>query len=283
MHGHNNRMRPDYGHEKQYSHHNDMHQSASNNGLWNLLHEYQKINSDSIKDCLNEKKGRSDQYNKSEKVQQEDNMSIVLSCGKAPFSEMRVNEEQPWSNFNQPQSDVQSQKKSAAMAEMSSDLQNNYRRNSFNVMDRNKGADHINIKNLFDNRVYRNEGVPMLLNFQLQDGLSQVYNNSNNIVYQPPEDPNYQSNIDLFLQAITPKISEQVLSNCSVSKFFKAFKQSSVLGLKVELLNEQNLKSQIFTFFPTLSSLVLSFDYNQEQKEEQKVNRVLNFDLAEQP
>ena len=166
---------------------------------------------------------------------------------------------------------------------MSSDLQNNYRRNSFNVMDRNKGADHINIKNLFDNRVYRNEGVPMLLNFQLQDGLSQVYNNSNNVVYQPPEDPNYQSNIDLFLQAITPKISEQVLSNCSVSKFFKAFKQSSVLGLKVELLNEQNLKSQIFTFFPTLSSLVLSFDYNQEQKEEQKVNRVLNFDLAEQP
>ena len=54
----------------------------------------------------------------------------------------------------------------------------------------------------------------------------------------PPEDPNYLSNLDRLLEAITPRVSGRQLKTSSVHDFFKAFKRSSVFGLRVELLNE---------------------------------------------
>ena len=76
----------------------------------------------------------------------------------------------------------------------------------------------------------------------------------------PPEDPNYACNLDRFLEAITPKVTLEKLRSTSVKDFFGAFKQSSVFGLKVEMLNELTLESELYTFVPTLSSLVLSYN-----------------------
>ena len=61
-----------------------------------------------------------------------------------------------------------------------------------------------------------------------------------------------------------------------------------MFGLKVEFLNEQTLESELYTFVPTLSSLVLS--YNKPEKEQKKkpdpmksnVNQVLDFDGLEE-
>ena len=94
----------------------------------------------------------------------------------------------------------------------------------------------------------------------------------------PPEDPNYLSNLDRFLEAITPRVSSRQLENTSVHEFFKAFKRSSVFGLRVELLNEQTLQSELFTFQPTLSSLVLSYTKPMLDAAGDRVNRVLDFD-----
>ena len=96
--------------------------------------------------------------------------------------------------------------------------------------------------------------------------------------YVPPEDPNYLSNLDRFLEAITPRVSSRQLENTSVHEFFKAFKRSSVFGLRVELLNEQTLQSELFTFQPTLSSLVLSYTKPMLDAAGDRVNRVLDFD-----
>lgn len=77
--------------------------------------------------------------------------------------------------------------------------------------------------------------------------------------YVPPEDPNYLSNLDRLLAAITPKVSPAALETTSVKGFLKSLKLASLYGLRVELLNEQSLNSEVFTFTPTLSSLVLSY------------------------
>ena len=62
------------------------------------------------------------------------------------------------------------------------------------------------------------------------------------------------------MEAITPKVILDKLRKTSVKEFFSAFKQSSVFGLKVEMLNELTLESELYTFVPTLSSLVLSYN-----------------------
>lgn len=46
----------------------------------------------------------------------------------------------------------------------------------------------------------------------------------------------------------------------TMQKFFAAMKEVSILGLKVELLNEQTLGSEVFTFLPSLSSLYLAYN-----------------------
>ena len=74
-----------------------------------------------------------------------------------------------------------------------------------------------------------------------------------------PSDPNYLCNLDRLLDAITPKVSMRQLDSTSVKDFFKEFRKTNVFGLRVEMLNEQTLKSEIFIFTPTLSSLVLSY------------------------
>lgn len=53
-----------------------------------------------------------------------------------------------------------------------------------------------------------------------------------------------------------------------------------MFGLRVELLNEQTLQSELFTFTPTLSSLVLS--YTKPDSESEKCNRVLDFDAVKE-
>jgi len=42
-------------------------------------------------------------------------------------------------------------------------------------------------------------------------------------------------------------------------KFFDTMKEVSILGLKVELLNERTLGSEVFTFLPSLSSIYLAY------------------------
>ena len=64
-------------------------------------------------------------------------------------------------------------------------------------------------------------------------------------------------------------------------EFFKAFKRSSVFGLRVELLNEQTLESELFTFSPTLSSLVLSYTKPMLDSTGDRVNRILDFDSSD--
>ena len=60
-------------------------------------------------------------------------------------------------------------------------------------------------------------------------------------LYVPPEDPNYLCNLDRLLEAITPCVSVGQLETTSVKDFFRAFRKTSVFGLRVELLNELNL------------------------------------------
>jgi len=64
----------------------------------------------------------------------------------------------------------------------------------------------------------------------------------------------------------------------SVKDFFKAFKRTSVLGLRVELLNESTMGSEIVTFIPTLSSLVLSYNKPQLDSQGDRINRILSFE-----
>lgn len=64
-------------------------------------------------------------------------------------------------------------------------------------------------------------------------------------------------------------------------EFFKAFKRSSVFGLRVELLNEQTLESEIFTFSPSLSSLVLSYTKPMLDSTGDRVNRILDFESSD--
>ena len=97
----------------------------------------------------------------------------------------------------------------------------------------------------------------------------------------PPEDPNYLSNLDRLLEAITPRVSCRQLETSTVHEFFKAFKRSSVFGLRVELLNEQTLESELFTFSPTLSSLVLSYTKPMLDSTGDRVNRILDFDSTD--
>ena len=96
-------------------------------------------------------------------------------------------------------------------------------------------------------------------------------------VYCPPEDSNYFSNLDRLLEAVTPRVSPKQLEFTSVKDFFKAFRQSSVFGLRVELLNEQTLETELCTFIPTLSSLVLSYNKPMVTGDAGKVNRILDF------
>ena len=97
----------------------------------------------------------------------------------------------------------------------------------------------------------------------------------------PPEDPNYLSNLDRLLEAITPRVPLTQLESTSIKDFFKAFRQTSVFGLRVELLNEQTLQSELFTFTPTLSSLVLSYSKPVLSGEADRVNRILDFDVVD--
>ena len=60
--------------------------------------------------------------------------------------------------------------------------------------------------------------------------------------------------------------------------FFKAFHKTSVFGLRVELLNEQTLESELYTFTPTLSSLVLSYTKPMVGHDGEKLNRILDFE-----
>ena len=102
----------------------------------------------------------------------------------------------------------------------------------------------------------------------------------------PPEDPNYACNFDRFLEAITPKVSLQQLEKTTLKEFFNAYKNASVFGLKVEFLNEQTLESELYTFIPTLSSLVLSYNKPskdaKDKQEKQQLNRILDFDGIEE-
>jgi len=63
-----------------------------------------------------------------------------------------------------------------------------------------------------------------------------------------------------------------------VKDFFKAFYKASVFGLRVELLNEQTLESELYTFTPTLSSLILSYTKPMVSSDGEKLNRILDFD-----
>ena len=104
----------------------------------------------------------------------------------------------------------------------------------------------------------------------------------------PPEDPNYACNFDRFLEAITPKVTMKQLEETSIKDFFNSYKNASVFGLKVEFLNEQTLESELYTFIPTLSSLVLSYNKpdkdaaNNQQEKQSKINRMLDFDGIEE-
>ena len=55
----------------------------------------------------------------------------------------------------------------------------------------------------------------------------------------------------------------------------------------MEFLNEQTLESELYTFIPTLSSLVLSYnkptkDAKDKQEKQQSINRILDFDGIEE-
>ena len=44
------------------------------------------------------------------------------------------------------------------------------------------------------------------------------------LAYVPPEDPNYMSNLDRLLEAMTPRVASHQLHQTSVKDFFKAFR-----------------------------------------------------------
>ena len=102
-----------------------------------------------------------------------------------------------------------------------------------------------------------------------------------------PEDPNNACNFDRFMDAITPRISLKQLEQTTLKEFFNSYKNASVFGLKVEFLNEQTLESELYTFVPTLSSLVLSYnkpdkDEKEKRERQSKINRILDFDGIEE-
>ena len=53
-----------------------------------------------------------------------------------------------------------------------------------------------------------------------------------------PEDPNYKCNLDILLAAMTAKVSIDSLKDTFFTDFFESYKETSIFGLKVELLNE---------------------------------------------
>jgi len=55
------------------------------------------------------------------------------------------------------------------------------------------------------------------------------------------------------------KLSEVDLAQMTLLNFFDTMKEVSILGLKVELLNERTLGSEVFTFLPSLSSIYLAY------------------------
>ena len=55
-----------------------------------------------------------------------------------------------------------------------------------------------------------------------------------------------------------------------------------VICLRVELLNEQTLESELFTSSPTLSSLVLSYTKPMIDSAGDRVNRILDFESSDQ-
>lgn len=87
-----------------------------------------------------------------------------------------------------------------------------------------------------------------------------------NQVHNISMDPNQRSNLDRLIGAITAK---DLLSSCSkrsgraktdLESYFEAYREASIMGLRVELLNEMTLGSEIFTFLPSLSAIYLSYD-----------------------
>jgi hypothetical protein len=78
------------------------------------------------------------------------------------------------------------------------------------------------------------------------------------------------------LDAVTVKIAENELSRTTIPKFFDSMREVSLLGLNIELLNEQTLASEVFTFIPYLSSLYLSYNEDipiTQKKENMATNR----------
>jgi hypothetical protein len=89
--------------------------------------------------------------------------------------------------------------------------------------------------------------------------------------YQAPEDPNYKCNFDRLLETLTVRVTKESLAQMKFKDFFDAFANVSVFGARTELLNEQTLQPEIYTFLPTLSSL--SLEYSRK-----KVGKKLDFD-----
>ena len=77
--------------------------------------------------------------------------------------------------------------------------------------------------------------------------------------YTSQEEPSYKTNLDRFLDAVMFKVTPQELENMTLQDFFATMHEASILGLKIELLNEQTLASEVFTFMPSISSLYLAY------------------------
>ena len=99
--------------------------------------------------------------------------------------------------------------------------------------------------------------------------------------YQPPEDPNYKCNFDRVLEALTIRVSGEELKGLRLKDFFGFFMSVSVFGARVELLNEQTLQPEVYTFLPTLSSIFLS--YSRICRKRSTVVKKLTFDDVEGP
>jgi len=101
--------------------------------------------------------------------------------------------------------------------------------------------------------------------------------------YQAPEDPNYKCNFDRLMEALTVKVSKDMLRKMKLKDFFAHFQYAAIFGVRAELLNEQTLQPEIYTFLPTLSSIFLDYTKVNETKLNKKVNtsgivKHLNFD-----
>jgi len=56
--------------------------------------------------------------------------------------------------------------------------------------------------------------------------------------YKEADDPNEMSNLDRFIEAIAPKVSHSQLKKMTVLDLFDCYKEASICGLQIEMINE---------------------------------------------